>query len=77
MTTQENVPLVYETFRVVETHREDKSYYIVRMKTEGIADDYCWCSANQPLALGDLIEGYLHSLPDLSKIPTLVIKQLQ
>ncbi len=75
MTKQENVPLVYESFRVVATHREDKSYYIVRMKNEGIvSDDYLWCSANQPLALGDLIEGYLHSLPDLSQIPTLVIK---
>ncbi len=62
-------------FYLIETARAVRRDAHERMRNEGIAvDDCCWCSANEPLALGDLIEGHLHSFPDLSNIPTLVIK---
>ncbi|MBR8833261.1 MAG: hypothetical protein DSM106950_04245 [Stigonema ocellatum SAG 48.90 = DSM 106950] len=75
MTTQAEYPFVYENFRVVATHSEEKSYYIVRMKSQGIdIDDCCWCSANQPLELGKMIQGYLRFFPDLNNTPTLILK---
>jgi len=75
VTRQENLYSERDCYRVLATDNENQSYFIMRVKAKGIAnDDYCWCSTNQPVALGELLEGYLKPSPDLGTIPTLIIK---
>jgi hypothetical protein len=75
VTKQETLQLKYENYRVVAIDNENKSCFVVRLRNEeNVIDDYCWCSTNQPVALGDLIEGYLRFSPGSGKSPMLIIR---
>lgn len=75
MTNLENRHSNYESYRVVATDLKEQSYFIMRLRSQKAAmDDFYWCSTNQPVALGDLIEGSLRSSPDSAKTPVLIVR---
>jgi hypothetical protein len=76
MIKQKKQSLQCDRFWVVAVDIEDESYFVGRIKLSALQpDSFFWCSANQPLILGNIVTGYLREPNGVSTIPVIVVNQ--